>query len=114
MRRPPSHPQPVESGDHDLAAVRVRVLDPAPAIEPTPIETGPAWWTHPATEAQISYLVNLLDQRMVPDELRNEIDDRIENATKGEVARWLDSLKVAAWVQQTTDDPSPSSTPTVH
>ena len=55
----------------------------------------PAWWTHPATEAQISYLCNLLDQRVPPDKLRDEIESRVETATKGEVARWLDALQVA-------------------
>ena len=94
---------------------RVCSTDPTFAARNQDLELkDPAWWTHPATEAQISYLVNLLDQRMIPETLRNEIDDRIENATKGEVARWLDSLKISPWVQQTTDDPSPSSTPTVH
>ena len=74
----------------------------------------PAWWMHPATEAQISYLCNLLDQRMIPDKLREEIESRVENATKGEVARWLDALKVAPWVQETTDHPLPDDSTTVH
>ena len=42
----------------------------------------PAWWMHPATEAQISYLCNLLDQRMIPDKLREEIESRVENARR--------------------------------
>lgn len=74
----------------------------------------PAWWAQPATEAQIGYLCNLLDQRLIPDTLRQEIDRRIENATKGEVAGWLDALKLAPWVQQTTDNPTSIDLPTVH
>ena len=51
---------------------------------------------------------------MIPDKLREEIESRVENATKGEVARWLDALKVAPWVQETTDHPLPDDSTTVH
>ena len=47
----------------------------------------------------------------IPDELREQIESRVETATKGEVARWLDALKIAPWVQQTTDTPLPTDTP---
>ena len=49
----------------------------------------------------------------IPDKLREQIESRVETATKGEVARWLDALKIAPWVQQTTDTPLPTDTPTV-
>ena len=74
----------------------------------------PAWWRQPATEAQLGYLCNLLDQRLIPDTLRQEIDRRIENPTKGEVAGWLAALTLAPWVQQTTDIQTPVDLPTVH
>ena len=46
---------------------RVCVIDQTFAARNQDLELkDPAWWTHPATEAQISYLVNLLDQRMIP------------------------------------------------
>ena len=64
----------------------------------------PQWWTHPATDAQIAYLTGLMDQRQVPEEIQNEIEQNVENATKGQVSRWISLLDVAPWKPTTTDE----------
>ena len=64
----------------------------------------PQWWTHPATDAQIAYLTALIDQRDVPEDLEKEIDNNVENPTKGHVSRWLSMLDVAPWTRQDDGD----------
>ena len=64
----------------------------------------PDWWTEPASSAQITYLTALLDQREVPKQLQQEIETAAENATKGQVSRWLSLLDIAPWLPRTADD----------
>ena len=49
-----------------------------------------------------------MDQREVPEELGREIDAAaVENATKGQVSRWLSLLDVAPWTPRDSDNVVP-------
>lgn len=55
------------------------------------------------THGPIAYLTALMDQREVPEDLGREIDAAVENATKGEISRWLSLLDVAPWTRREDD-----------
>ena len=63
----------------------------------------PQWWTHPASDAQIAYLTGLMDQREVPKQIAKEIEEAVENVTKGQVSRWLSLLDAAPWKRTDAD-----------
>ena len=76
----------------------------------------PAWWTQPRTDAQISYLMGLMDEREVPDELRQTIERPADVATKGDISQWIEVLRCTPWLR--IDDEhqilAGSSSTTVH
>ena len=74
----------------------------------------PPWWNDPASERQILYLVKLLDERIVPDELRAEIDANSESATKGNVSQWLAILATLPWMPRTAENHGTATAETIH
>ena len=74
----------------------------------------PPWWNHPATEAQREYLKGQLETRNPDPKLREQIAQKLDTATKGQMSTWLELLEATEIASPTprANEPRPPA-PTV-
>ena len=72
---------------------------------------NPRWWDDPATDTQVGYLIGLMEQRNLSQDIRREIDAGVDTATKGQMCRWLSTLEVSPWTTPYKPESEPEPKP---